>query len=365
MEIELKKITIRKLTDGYQDNEEAGVVGYGGKLDIRPPFQRQFVYKDKEKKAVIDTAMKGFPLNVMYWSVKNDGNFEIIDGQQRTVSLCQYVTNQFSYTKAGEKPRMFHSQPDDVQKRFLDYELMVYFCKGTPSEKLEWFKVVNILGKELTEQELRNAVYAGPWVTDAKRFFSKTGCAAYEIANSYVNGSPIRQDYLETAIDWISRGKIEEYMDEHQKETTANPLWLYFQNVIHWVQATFPKKRKEMKGLPWGKWYNDFKDKKLDPAKLEKEIGAMMVDRDVAKKKGIYAYVLTGDEKYLNLRSFEEDDRRQMYEKQKGICKKCGGKFELAEMEADHIKPWSEGGKTEIENGQMLCIDCNRRKSNK
>jgi uncharacterized protein with ParB-like and HNH nuclease domain len=168
MNIELKKITVRELANGYKDNAENGVVGFGGKLDIRPPFQREFVYGDKERKAVIDTLEKGFPLNVMYWAVREDGNFEIIDGQQRTISICQYVEGDFSLNGLA-----FHNLPKDKQEQILNYELMVYFCSGTDSEKSDWFETTNIAGKELTKQELRNAVYSGSWVSDAKRYFSK------------------------------------------------------------------------------------------------------------------------------------------------------------------------------------------------
>ncbi|MCK5538618.1 MAG: DUF262 domain-containing protein, partial [Bacteroidales bacterium] len=194
MKIELKEITVRELTNGYEDNEEAGVVGFNGKLDIRPPYQREFIYKDKQRDAVIDTITKEFPLNVMYWAVREDGNFEVIDGQQRTISICQYVNGDFAYMF-----RYFHNLSNDEQEQILDYKLMVYVCSGTDSEKLQWFKTINIAGEKLTEQELRNAVYAGSWVSDAKRYFSKSTCPAYGIGGDYLNGSAIRQEYLETA----------------------------------------------------------------------------------------------------------------------------------------------------------------------
>jgi hypothetical protein len=202
MKIELHPITVRQLTEGYVDNGEGGVTGYGGKLDIRPPYQREFIYKDKQRNAVIDTVRKGFPLNVMYWTVREDGNFEIIDGQQRTVSICQYVHSDFSIDSM-----FFHNLPEDKQKQILDYELMVYFCRGTDSERLEWFKTINIAGEELTDQELRNAVYSGTWVTDAKKYFSQTGCVAHKLGSNYMSGTPIRQDYLETVIKWISEDR--------------------------------------------------------------------------------------------------------------------------------------------------------------
>ncbi len=365
MEIQLKEISVKDLVASYEDNEEAGVVGYGGKLDIRPPYQREFIYKDKQRNAVIDTITKEFPLNVMYWAVREDGNFEIIDGQQRTISICQYVNNDFSINGLA-----FHNLPKDKQEQILNYKLMVYFCSGTDSEKLEWFKTINIAGEKLTDQELRNAVYSGSWVTDAKKYFSKTGCVAYQIGSDYLNGSPIRQDYLETAIKWISDGKIEDYMSEHQHDPNASALWRYFQDVITWIEATFPKKynkkrKKFMKGIDWGTLYNQFKDETYDTEKLEEEIAKLILDDDVTKKSGIYPYVLTRNEKYLSIRSFTDATKIKVYEKQKGICVKCGEHFEITEMEADHITPWHEGGKTIEENCQMLCKTCNRKKSGK
>jgi hypothetical protein len=357
MKIELKEITVRELTDDYEDNAEAGVRGYSGKLDIRPPYQREFIYKDKQRDAVINTIQNDFPLNVMYWAVREDGNFEVIDGQQRTISVCQYVNGDFSF-----KELYFHNLTDDKQNQILDYKLMVYLCSGTDSERLDWFRTINIAGEKLTNQELRNAVYAGPWVTDAKRYFSKTGCPAYGLGKDYLNGVPIRQDYLETAIEWIADGTIESYMSQHQHDPNASALWRYFQDVISWVKATFPQYRKEMKGVDWGVFYAQYRDDVFDTKQLEGTITALMMDEDVTKKSGIYRYVLTRDEKYLNIRPFSPNQKREAYERQKGICAKCGKRFELDEMEADHATPWRAGGKTSAENCQMLCKDDNRRK---
>lgn len=252
------------MSENYIDNNEGGVIGYGGKLDIRPPYQREFIYNDKQRDAVITTLKNDFPLNVMYWAVREDGTFEIIDGQQRTISICQYVEGDFAYDG-----RYFFNLKDDEQEQILNYKLMVYLCSGTDSEKLEWFKTINIAGEKLANQELRNAVYSGPWVTDAKRYFSKTDCAAYNIGSDYINSTPIRQDYLETAIKWKSNGKIEEYMATRQHKSDANDLWLYFQSVINWVKVIFPNYRSEMKGIEWGELYRAHKDKELDSKTLE------------------------------------------------------------------------------------------------
>ncbi len=360
MKIELKEITVRELTNGYQDNDENGVVGFGGKLDIRPPYQREFIYKEKQRDAVINTITKEFPLNVMYWAVRNDGNFEVIDGQQRTISICQYVNGDFAYMY-----RYFHNLQPDEQKQLLDYKLMIYLCSGTDSEKLEWFRTINIAGEKLTDQELRNAVYAGSWVSDAKRYFSKNGCPAYGIGNDYLNGSAIRQEYLETAIEWISNGNIEDYMSKHQHDPNASELWIYFQSVITWVTAIFPNKRKFMKGVDWGSLYNKYKGKKYDAKAIEKEIAKLILDDDVTKKSGIYPYILTRDERHLSIRAFSDSIKQKVYEKQNGKCIVCGNHFDITAMEADHITPWHEGGKTIEENCQMLCLFDNRRKSGK
>ena len=358
----LTKITIGELTKDYDDKSKdgGGVVGFGEKLDIRPPYQREFIYKDKQRDAVIDSIMKNRPLNVMYWAVRDDGNFEVIDGQQRTISICEYVNGDFSFNKIS-----FDNLQKNQRDQILNYELMVYQCKGTDSEKMDWFKTINIAGERLTDQELRNAIYSGPWVTDAKRYFSKNGCAAFGLGSRYLNGSPIRQDYLETTIKWINNGEIELYMDKHRRDDDAKELWQYFQDVINWVEATFTEPRKEMKGVDWGGLYNDFKDKKLDSAKLETEIAKLMEDEDVGNKKGIYTFVLKRKERYLNIRVFNEKQKREAYERQKGICAIGGDHFEIEQMEADHITPWHLDGKTNADNCQMLCIKCNREKGGK
>ena len=360
MEIELREIRVSDLVLEYADRAEAGVTAYGGKLDVRPPYQREFVYKDKQRDAVINSLRSGFPLNVIYWAVREDGNFEVIDGQQRTISICQYVAGDYSIEGLS-----FHNLQSDEQRQILDYKLMVYLCSGTDSEKLAWFRIINIAGVKLTEQELRNAVYAGPWTASAKQYFSKSNSPAYGIAGEYLNGAANRQEYLETAISWLSGGKIEEYMSEYQHDPNAVALWNYFRSVIDWTKATFPKYRKEMKGVEWGPLYNEFSDKAIDASRLEKHIAALMMNDDVTKKSGIYPYVLDGDERHLNIRAFADSMKREAYERQGGICVKCKKHFEFSEMEADHVKPWHEGGKTNAANCQMLCKDDNRRKSGK
>ena len=363
MNIDLHKIKVRDVVNGYIDSAEEGVVAYGGELDIRPKYQREFVYDDKKRDAVIDTMRKGFPLNVMYWVVNDEGKYEVLDGQQRTISFCQYAKGDFSIEIDGH-PMAFHNLTQADQDQLLDYELMIYFCEGNDKEKLDWFKIINIAGEKLTPQELRNAVYTGPWLSHAKLIFSKTGCAAYLLAKDYVAGKPIRQEILETAIGWRSKGKIDYYMSAHQLDPNANELWTYFQAVIAWVGLTFTTYRKEMKGVDWGALYDQFHDDVFDTAELEGKVKTLMMDDDVTSKKGVYAYVLTREEKSLSIREFTPAQRREAYERQKGICPKCTGHFELSEMEADHITPWSKAGKTIANNCQMLCKEDNRLKSN-
>ena len=368
MKIELHKITVRELTNGYEDNAENGVKAFGGKLDVRPPFQREFVYKENQRNAVIDTLRQGFPLNVMYWAAREDGTYEIIDGQQRTISICQYVNSVFAFAFAGSELLYFHNLQDDQKEQILNYELQVYICSGTDSEKLKWFKTINIAGEELTAQELRNAVYSGSWVSNAKLYFSKNGCPAAKIGSDYLNGSAIRQEYLETAIAWLSDGKIEDYMGQHQHDSNAAALWQYFQSVITWIESSFnpsKERKKIMKGINWGELYNKYKDQVLDAKAIDKEVSELIIDDDVTKKTGIYPYVLTRNEKYLSIRAFTPAQILAAYEQQGGICAKCQKHFELNEMEADHITPWHLGGHTVKENCQMLCRNCNRTKSGK
>ncbi|WP_033163591.1 GmrSD restriction endonuclease domain-containing protein [Sharpea azabuensis] len=362
MKIELHEIPVREVTNGYIDSADNGVVGYGGKLNIRPAFQREFIYKDKQRNEVINTVIKGFPLNVMYWVKSDNGSYELLDGQQRTISIAQYVNGDFSVNHLG-----FDNLTDTEREQILNYKLMIYICEGTDKEKLDWFKIINIAGEQLTPQELRNAIYTSEWLTEAKKYFSKNGCPAHAIASDYLKGTAIRQDYLETAIRWISARdgiEIEDYMAKHQHDPNCNELWLYFQNVINWVKVIFPKYRKEMKGLDWGVYYNKYSQTNYDPKTLESKIVELMQDDDVTKKSGIYEYLLDGAEKHLNLRTFTQSMARSAYERQKGICPICSQHFEITEMQADHITPWSKGGKTTPENCQMLCADCNRRKSN-
>lgn len=360
MKIQLKEITIGEVISNYKNDNEDGITGYNNNLNIRPKYQREFVYKDKQRDAVIETIRKDFPLNIMYWVKNGDGTYEVLDGQQRTISLCEYVAGAYSI-----KSMYFGNLTQAERDQILNYKLMVYFCEGDEREKLDWFRTINISGEKLSDQELRNAIYTGEWLTDAKRYFSKTGCAAYNKAGNLLTGSAIRQDYLETALDWISNGNINDYMSKNQSKPNANELRLYFESVINWVRVLFPSYRKEMKGLNYGILYNSYNKVQQDSLALEKNIVKLMKDEDVTKKSGIYSYLLSGVEKHLSIRSFTDNQKREAYELQAGLCVKCKAKFELEEMEADHITPWANGGKTTADNCQMLCKHDNRIKSNK
>ena len=365
MKIALKEITVREVTEGYVNrDEEGGVIGYSGNLNIRPKYQREFVYEPKQRNAVIETIRQDFPLNVMYWVVSDDGTYEVLDGQQRTISICDYVKGDFAVIVSG-RHKEFHNLTNDEKEQILNYKLMIYFCEGTDSEKLAWFRVINTAGEKLKEQELKNAVYSGPWLSDAKKYFSKTKGPAHDLGIKYMTGSPKHQDYLETVLKWISQDNIEQYMMTHQHEKHATELRVYFEAVIGWVKTLFSTYRDDMKGVPFGLLYNEFRTKNFDPSELEAKVSKLMQDDEIKVRSGIYQYVLSGDEKHLNMRRFTDTQSREAYERQNGDCVICGKHFEKSEMEADHITPWSQGGKTVSENCQMLCKHDNRTKSDK
>ncbi len=365
MKIDLMKITIGQVCEGYSNKNEEGVTGYNGLLDIRPKYQREFVYKPDQRDEVIRTINNDYPLNVFYWckAKKEDGSdgFEVLDGQQRTISFCEYVAGKFSVDEM-----YFFNLPADRKKQILDYPLFVYVCDGTDSERLAWFRTINIAGEKLTDQEILNAVYSGPWVSDAKRYFSKSNCPAHTLGSDYLKGSSIRQEYLETVISWAAGElgiSIEQFMAQRQNNPTAAALWNYFRAVIDWVQVIFPKYRREMKGLPWGAFYNKHaKRTDLDPKALEAEIQRLMEDEDVTRKSGIYEYLLTRDVRKLSIRAFDKRTMQAAYGRQNHRCAICKKECAFEEMHGDHIVPWSKGGKTIPENCQMLCVTCNLAK---
>ena len=367
MEIKLINIKVKDLVVNYIDNEEEGVFGYDNKLNIRPPYQREFVYNDKQRRAVINSIISGFPINTMYWVANENANYEVLDGQQRTISICQFVNGDFTILYNGIELN-FHNLPKDIQTKILEYELLIYICYGTSSERLDWFKTINISGEKLTDQELLNVNFVGTWLSDVKRKFSKSNCIAYKIGQKYIKGSPIRQDYLETALNWISEGNIVDYMSKHQHDVNGNGLWLYFSSVIEWVKTTFGEKnyRAEMKGLNWGELYNKYHTNIYDIELIEKRVNELMANEEVTEKKGVYEYVLSGEDINiackLSKRVFSNADKRTAYERQKGICPITNEYFPFEEMQADHIVAWWKGGTTTLNNLQMISKTANARK---
>ena len=368
MEIELRYIPVREVVEGYVDDAENGCKGYGGKLNIRPAFQREFIYSGKQRDKVIETVKQNFPLNSIYWVKGEDGNFEMLDGQQRTISICQYVNDEFTL----EDNLTFGNLTDFEREQILNYKMMIYICTGNDFEKLRWFEVINIAGEKLTPQEMRNAIWSCVWLSEAKKYFSKNNCPAQKKYGKYLKGSAIRQEYLETALKWIADRDgledLEDYMNAQKKDKveTCEELWQYIEEVFAWVNKVFPKYRgKIMKGQAWGIYYNRYGKNAYDAAELEKEIARLLKDFDVTNQRGIYEYLLGGkkNEKLLNIRQFDERMKATVYERQKGICPRCKKHFELEEMHADHIVAWSKGGKTIAENCQLLCAACNREKS--
>lgn len=371
------KITIRDLVKNYRDDGDGGVYGFDGKLTIRPAYQREFIYNDKQQALVIDSIRKNRPLNIMYWARTGDDTYEVLDGQQRTISIARFFNGVFQIRINGND-RYFINLFEDEQEQFLDYELTVYICDGSETEKLGWFEIVNIAGAVLTHQELLNSVYTGTWLSDAKHYFSKNSCPAYNLGSGYIKGNPMRQELLEKALQWIcyrdGYDKVQEYMAVHQHDKDATDLWSYYQDVIHWAKKVFPTERKKITDVQdWGLLYHLYHTNSYNPNDLEAEMAELILDDDVTKKAGIIPYILSEktphDERHLSIRSFTEAMKHKVYEKQKHRCAMCvkhGVKteYEYDKMQGDHIVPWSKGGKTVVENLQMLCEVCNRDKGN-
>lgn len=379
MKINEIKLKISDLIKNYNEDETTSrVSAWGGKLDVRPEFQREFVYDNQQRDAVIYTVLNKFPLNTMYFVDRQDGSYEVLDGQQRIISICRYAYNQFSVkinTISGDNELNYSNLFDEYKNKFLNYELTVYICAGTEKEKFEWFQVINIAGETLEKQEILNALYHGEWLTDAKSAFSRRNCAAHKFYGKYMSGDYIRQKYLETAFLWKAAAEnfsekdaVAAFMQKHRADENANDLWAYFENVFKWVRKNFGADIKpSMKGVDWGFLYNEHRDDNLNPEYLQERVKELLADDEVEKKSGIYAYLLKGEtkkaEKYLNIRKFTENQKQTIYNKQNGLCALCGKPFEFKDMHGDHIIPWSKGGKTLIENCQMLCAACNLKKS--
>lgn len=368
-------VRIGDLLVGYfEDESTSRVVALDGKLDVRPEYQREYVYNEAQRNAVINTVLNGFPLNIMYFVERPDGTYEVLDGQQRIISICRYGTNQYSVkvpTPTGgfntlNYPNLF----DEQLEAFNNYELKVYVCEGTEKEKTEWFQIINIAGEELEKQEILNAVYHSKWLTDAKSVFSRHNCAAHKYFGKYMAGDYKRQKYLETVFSWAAHAEnlhgkdaIEKFMQNHRADNNADKLWQYYENVFKWVQTIFGKRiDKSMKGVKWGILYNEHKDDNLEPKRIQEKMLLLLADSEVTKKSGVYEYLLTGDESCLSLRQFSNEEKITMYARQRGECAICNKMFDISDMHGDHVISWAKGGKTTLENGQMLCTTCNLKK---
>ena len=385
MSITTPVITIRDLVKNYKDSDDQGVVAYHGTLNVRPAYQRAFVYEPNDRDRVMMSVYNGLPLNSMYWAINPDGTYEVIDGQQRIISICQFITNDDGHGNPiainfnGKNNQSFSGLSAEKQEEILDYRLQVYLCNGTDDEKLEWFHTINIAGKQMTEQELLNANYTGPWLTDAKQYFSKkTNNKALSIAfcNNddrcmLINKDGIaanRQELLEMVLRWrVSKSdtypEIKDYMAQHRFDDNALELWDYYQSVIEWVKYLFTTYRKEMKNIDWGTLYNKYHKNTYNPIELEKELKRLFdlydVDPDGLKKNGFYEYVLSGDRTLIWHRVFSDKQQRQAYANQGKKCGgRCGRELPFNELEAHHKVAFVNGGETTVDNCLMLCHDC-------
>lgn len=379
-------ITIKDICEGfvYNELEGRGLFGLSGKLTIQPEYQRNYIYADgKRDVAVIQSILKGYPLGLIYFNKVSDDSLEVLDGQQRITSFGRFVSDKFAVKDENNMEQYFSGIADDKQKKILETKLLIYECEGTESEIKEWFKTINIAGVPLNDQELLNAVYSGPFVTLCKEEFSNSQNAKIQKWNAYIKGSVNRQEYLECALDWVSQGKIGDYMSRHRYDSNINELKTYFNSVIDWVSNVFIDVEKEMRGLEWGRLYEQFHKKAYDPKKVSLEVNKLYGDPYVKNRKGVFEYILGGleDTKLLDVRVFEEATKRAVYVKQKAEAEKKGLSncplcaighdankskiWALSDMDADHVTAWSKGGATETNNCQMLCKTHNRAKGNR
>lgn len=386
MKTELKKYSIAEMIDGfvYNEFEGKGLFGLSGKLTIQPEYQRNYIYADgKRDVACIDSLLKGYPLGLIYFNKLDDDNYEVLDGQQRITSVGRYVNGKFAITDTNGNKNYFSGLSKDNQDKIMSSELLVYECEGTESEIKEWFRTINIVGVPLNQQELRNAIYSGPFVTKAKEEFSNSQNANIQKWGAYIKGTVNRQDFLETALDWVSKGNIDDYMSAHRQDNNIDELRVYFNSVIDWISSVFIDLENEMKGLEWGRLYELYHRKPYDSKKVSLRLQDLYGDVYVKDRKGIFEYILGGEieTKLLNVRVFDEATKVKVYkeqtaeaiEKNESNCPLCAighsanrnKIWKRNEMDADHVSAWSNGGKTEISNCQMLCKTHNRAKGNK
>ena len=379
-------LTVRDICDGfvYSEVEGKGLYGWSGKLVIQPEYQRNYIYADGKKDvAVVDSLLKGYPLGLLYFVKTEDGRYEVLDGQQRITSFGRFVRNKFPVLDAEGMPHYFDGLNAEEQNRILGSRLTVYVCEGGETEIKEWFKTINIAGVPLVEQELLNAIYSGPFVTAAKEVFSNSGNSTMQKWKCYVAGDERRQKVLETALDWVSRGGIEEYMGKHRQDADCRELKAYFTSVIDWIDGVFCGVKDEMCGLDWGRLYETYRKNAYDPGKVWKRVEELFADEFVTDRRGIFEFILGGekDTRLLNVRVFSDKEKKQVYARQTAAAEKKGASncplcaighdanakriWKLSEMDADHVQAWSKGGATDIANCQMLCKTHNRAKGNR
>ena len=378
--------TVADICDGfvYNELEAKGLFGMSGQLTIQPEYQRNYIYADgKRDVAVIDSVLKGYPLGVIYFNRTADGRLEVLDGQQRITSLGRFYNGKLGIKDENGLPQSIGSIAKEKREKFLATELLIYECEGTEAEIKEWFRTINITGVPLNTQELLNAVYSGPFVTAAKGVFSNTQNSKMQMWQAYVSGAANRQDFLATALDWVSGGKAEEYMRDQRFSSDITELVNYFNSVIDWVRTVFPFVENEMRGLPWGELYEKYHTQPYSPAHMKQRVAELYADPYVKNRRGVFEFLLGGetDTKLLDIRIFDEATKRAVYGRQTEQSKAAGKSncpfcaighdanankiWKLNEMDADHVTAWSKGGATDISNCQMLCKHHNRAKGNR
>lgn len=379
-------ITVKDICEGFVYNqlEGKGLFGLSGKLTIQPEYQRNYIYADGKKDvAVIDSLLKGYPLGLIYFNKVSDDNLEVLDGQQRITSFGRFVTNKFAVKDENGMEQYFSGIATNKQTMILNTKLLIYECEGEESEIKEWYRTINIAGIPLNNQELLNAVFSGPFVTLGKEEFSNSQNSNIQKWSAYIKGSANRQEFLECALDWVSKGNIDDYMSRHRFDKNINELTRYFNSVIDWVSSVFIDVEKEMRGLEWGRLYEEYHKKPYDSNKVSAEIKKLFEDPYVNNRKGVFEYILGGstDTKLLEIRVFDDATKKSQYSIQtakaeknnKSNCPLCAVGhdsnktkiWKLAEMDADHVTAWSKGGKTINKNCQMLCKTHNRAKGNR
>lgn len=379
-------ISIEDICKGfvYNELEGKGLFGLSGTLTIQPEYQRNYIYADgKRDVAVIDSILKGYPLGLIYFNKVEDNEFEVLDGQQRITSIGRFVTNKFAIKDENGMQQYFSSLAQELQNKILKTELLIYECEGTEPEIKEWFKTINIAGVPLNQQEINNAIYSGPFVTFAKEEFSNSQNANIQKWSAYISGNVNRQDFLKCALDWVSKGSIDDYMSIHRFDNNINELKTYFNSVIDWISGVFTDVETEMRGLEWGRLYETYRKQPYNPQKISEQVRELYADPYVKNRRGVFEFILGGSTatQLLDVRVFDEATKKSVYAKQtseaeeKGIsnCSLCAighdsnktKIWSLKDMDADHVTAWSKGGATDIKNCEMLCKTHNRAKGNR